>query len=54
MLLYVINVISLPLQLSQAQQQKKTMFENVEYEWNLSDDNLTDVSDDDENFKVSS
>ena len=28
------------------------MFENVEYEWNLSDDNLTDVSDDDENFKV--
>ncbi|XP_042886546.1 arfGAP with SH3 domain, ANK repeat and PH domain-containing protein-like isoform X7 [Penaeus japonicus] len=37
--------------LSQAQQQKKTMFENVEYEWNLSDDNLTDVSDDDENFK---
>lgn len=30
------------------------MFENVEYEWNLSDDNLTDVSDDDENFKVSS
>ncbi|XP_064115650.1 arfGAP with SH3 domain, ANK repeat and PH domain-containing protein-like [Macrobrachium nipponense] len=37
--------------LNQALQQKKSMFENVEYEWNLSDDNLTDVSDDDENFK---
>ncbi|XP_069162447.1 arfGAP with SH3 domain, ANK repeat and PH domain-containing protein isoform X3 [Procambarus clarkii] len=37
--------------LSQAQQQKKSMFENVEYEWNLSDDNLTDMSDDDEIFK---
>lgn len=29
------------------------MFENVEYEWNLSDDNLTDMSDDEDLYKVS-
>lgn len=29
------------------------MFENVEYEWNLSDDNCTDMSDDEEIIKVS-
>lgn len=28
------------------------MFENVEYEWNLSDDNFTDMSDDEEIIKV--
>lgn len=39
-------------QLNQAQQQKKSMFENVEYEWNLSDDNFTDMSDDEEIIKV--
>ncbi|XP_050731392.1 arf-GAP with SH3 domain, ANK repeat and PH domain-containing protein 1-like isoform X4 [Eriocheir sinensis] len=37
--------------LNQAQQQKKSMFENVEYEWNLSDDNFTDMSDDEEIIK---
>ncbi|CAL4129830.1 unnamed protein product, partial [Meganyctiphanes norvegica] len=37
--------------LKQAIQQKKSMFENVEFEWNLSDDNLTDVSDDEDNIR---
>ncbi|XP_045133962.1 arfGAP with SH3 domain, ANK repeat and PH domain-containing protein-like isoform X2 [Portunus trituberculatus] len=37
--------------LNQAQQQRKSMFENVEYEWNLSDDNCTDMSDDEEIIK---
>ena len=32
--------------------QKKSLFDNVEFEWNLDDDNLTDMSDDDDNWRV--
>ncbi|XP_018012440.1 arf-GAP with SH3 domain, ANK repeat and PH domain-containing protein 2 isoform X2 [Hyalella azteca] len=31
--------------------QKKSLFDNVEFEWNLDDDNFTDVSDDDDGWR---